>query len=469
MKVSKSILLIDVPELEELIGAPEDFVLSSKWKAENIISGKEYARHMSGIKYSRGLLTLASYVRERGFSPIYVSINDVSIEVLKQKIAQADIVGLPASKTAFLPKIIEISSLIKKINPQLPIIVGGYHVTFQDKEFLRENSEIDIVVRGEGEKTLYEILKNYPNLDKVKGITFRKGKKIIRNPNREFLLPEEIPLPAYDLLPKNLNSYSIKVQTTRGCPFNCAFCVNSFFWKKVRAVSVKEVIKELLFLKKKLKPKTHVHFTDNIFTWDKERTIKICDEIKRKKLPFKFSCDIRAGFLDKEILEALKKANFTQLMIGFEDVNNETLKAVGKRLTFKDCLKTARLIKKHSKIIVTAYWIIGLPQFNHQNFHNALNQMRKLFNQGIVDIVSSALFVPLPGTPIFEEPEKFGVEIISKNWGDYFRCRMPAIHKLKGLNEKEISNYYFLFETAILMEYCRKLKMNPLEIVNFHD
>lgn len=462
----KSILFIDIPELEELTGDPEDSILSAKWKAENIISGKEYARHMTNMKYSRSLLSLASYIRKKGFSPSYISATKANKKQLKKKISEVKFIALPASNTPFIPKTIEIARLTKKTNPKAIIIVGGYHATFQDKELLKRNSQIDIVVRGEGEKTLYEILKNYPKINKVRGITFRKNGTSTRNPDRKLLSPHQIPLPAYDLLPENLNNYSMRIQTTRGCPFNCAFCVNHFFWKKVRSVSVKKVIEELLFFKKHLKSTTHVHFTDNNFTLNKERTIRICQEIKRKKIPFKFSCDIRAGHLDKETLKALKKANFTQILIGFEDANNEILEAAEKRTTFEDCTKTAKLIKKNSQIIVTAYWIIGLPHSTRKTFHKTLSQARKLLRKNIVDIVCSALFIPVPGTPIFEKPKKFGVSIISNNWNDYFRCQVPAVYRLKNLNEKELTNYYLAFETAILKEYCRKLKMSPLKIAN---
>lgn len=466
MKI-KSILFIDIPEVDELIDNPGKDILSLKWKAEDLIAGPEYAKHMNGIKYSRGLLTLASFVRQNGITPHYASVNDVMQKELDNQILKVDAVGITTNVTGFFPQVAKIVKRVKKIKKVVLTIVGGYHVTFQDMETLKNHPEIDVVVRGEGEIPLLELLKSHPDLKGVKGITYHdKAGKIKRNPEAPLLSEKEIPLPAYDLLPFSMDKYSIRIQTSRGCPCSCAFCVDPVFWKKLRFIPIPRVIEELEFLKKKLPRGTHIHFIDSIFTVDKERAHKLCRQIKKRNFGFNFSADIRANLINKRLIKTMEQAGFTQLLIGFEDPNNEVLKTVHKKLYFQECLNTTKLIKKNSKILTTAYWIIGLPGSTHKTLHRAIKISRQLLRDDILDLVCSALLVPVPGTPLFQNPSRFGMKPLKRNWGDFMRCSFSPVYHLNTLTAQELANYHLLFETSVLLEYCRKLNLSLAQLAS---
>lgn len=461
----KSILFIDIPEADELVDNPGKDILSLKWKAEDLITGPEYTKHMNGIKYSRGLLTLASFVRGNGITPYYTSVNDVTQKELDNQILKVDAVGITANVTGFFPQVAKIAKRVKKIKKTVLTIVGGYHVTYQDVETLKDHPEIDVVIRGEGEIPLLELLKNYFNLEDVKGITCRdKTGKIRRNPETTLLPGEKIPLPAYDLLPFSMDKYSIRIQTSRGCPYSCAFCVDHVFWKRLRFVPIIKVTEELKLLRKKLPKKTHIHFIDSIFTVNIERTSKLCKEIERRKFDFKFSADIRANLINKKLVKTMESAGFTQLLIGFEDPNDKVLKIVNKNLSFRKCADAAKMIKENSKMLTTAYWIIGLPGSTHKTLHQAIEISRQLLRSGILDIVCSALLVPVPGTSLFQHPSKFGVKFLNKGWGDFMRCNFSPVYRLKTLTAQELTNYHLLFETSIFLEYCRKLGLSFAEL-----
>lgn len=466
MKI-KSILFIDIPEVDELAGNPGSNILSLKWKAENLIAGPEYAKHMNGIKYSRGLLTIASFVRQSGITPHYVSINDVCPKELKKQVLAVEAVGITANVTGFFPQVCNIVKTVKKIKKTVLTVVGGYHVTFQDMETLENYPEIDIIVRGEGEIPLSELLKRYPDLDNVKGITYRdKANKIRRNPEALLLLGEKIPLPAYDLLPFPMDKYSIRLQTSRGCPYSCAFCVDPVFWKRLRFIPIPKVLEELEFLRKKLPEITHIHFIDSIFTINPTRTIKLCEEIEKRGFGFQFSADIRANLITQRLIKKMEKAGFTQLLVGFEDPNDEVLKAVKKNLCFQECVDAAKMIKENSQVLTTAYWMVGLPGSNHKTLHRAIEISRKLLRNGTLDLLYSALLVPVPGTPLFQHPSQFGITLLNKDWRKFMRCNFSPVYRLNTLTDQELVNCHLLFETSVLLEYCKKLNLSLDELVS---
>ncbi|MCW4024255.1 MAG: B12-binding domain-containing radical SAM protein [Candidatus Bathyarchaeota archaeon] len=163
-----------------------------------------------------------------------------------------DIVGITGT-TPTIKSSIQSAKTAKEVLPNAQVLVGGAHATFMDKELLEEVPAIDVIVRGEGEMTLLELADTVDKLDlaKVDGITYRKDDKIVQNKKRAFIQNlDEMPRPAYHLFP--LDKYHIygktflPVMSSRGCPFQCAFCVTSqSFGAQFRARSATNVVDEI--------------------------------------------------------------------------------------------------------------------------------------------------------------------------------------------------------------------------------
>ena len=149
------------------------------------------------------------------------------------------------------------ASAAKEACPDAKIVMGGPHATFQDKEILRQEKVVDIIVRGEGEETLLELAKQpeLENIGDIKGITYRSGGEIVQTPTRPFIQNlDALPRPDYKQIP--IEKYKINgkrilpIISSRGCPFQCSFCVASeMFGRTFRARSEGNVVDEIEWLK----------------------------------------------------------------------------------------------------------------------------------------------------------------------------------------------------------------------------
>ena len=464
----KSILLIDIPEMEELADSEMRKIVEDKWSAEDRVLGDKYSKHMNGQKYSRGLLTIASSLREAGIEVDYITIDEMkSDEAQFADIVQKhDAVGIEANVTPFFPHVVRISEKVKDIKPKSKVIVGGSHVTFTDVDTLGSTKTIDIVVRGEGEETLVNVMYAYPSLEKVMGITYKDmNGDIIRNKNASLLSSEKIPSPSYDLLKGDPNRYSYRLQSSRGCSFNCDFCEDPEFWRRrTRAMPKEKMLGEQKLLRERLDGSHHLHFIDSIFTLNRERTIDNLNSIRENNFGFNYSADIRAGFVDEELVDLMQKTGFTVLLIGLEDPNQSVLDTVEKGIEFEKVLKTVEVIKKNSDIKVVGYWMIGLPGSTHQTLHNAVNTSRQLLREDVLDLVYSGIYVPVPGTKIFNNPQDYGMKIVDKDWSQYLRTGLKPVYELENLPREEIYNYHLMFESSNLMEIYNKLGVNTNDI-----
>lgn len=466
----KSILFIDIPEMEELDDSSIREIIQAKWKTEDLILGEAYAAHMGALKYSRGLLTVAEQARKQGVETYYMTIDDMyeNETDFEELVSRVEAVGIEANVTAFQPYVEQVARRIKEIKDNSLIIVGGSHVSFTDVDTLKQCREVDIVIRGEGEGPINELIIGYPYLNRIKGITYRDDMgKIVRMPDAPFLSPEEVPLPAYGLLDKPLGKYSLRVQGSRGCVFTCSFCEDHVFWGHTRFFPLENVVRELDFLSQNIERGTHIHFIDSILTLNPTRTRLLLRTMSARGYDLSFSGDIRARLVKEDIVELLQDAGFKVLLIGLEDPDQMVLDSVHKQTRFEQNLDTIDRIKQNSDIKVAAYWIVGLPGSTHESLHKAVKTSRELIRTGRVDVVYSGIFVPVPGTPIFEYPDEFGVRILTKDWGKYLRAGLTPIYELSDLSAEEIYNYHLLFETSNLIEYCQKLgvDINDLKLL----
>jgi anaerobic magnesium-protoporphyrin IX monomethyl ester cyclase len=204
-----------------------------------------------------GLAYLAAVLEKSG---VQLTVFDCLALVIDHKMLgenlskfQPDVVGITAV-TPTVESAMSVAHTAKLVLPKAYVIMGGPHATFADSEVLTSNPDIDVIVRGEGEQTILELLQalfHSGDLQTVAGITCRKGKEIIRTPVRPFIQNlDELPRPAYHYFAlqkyQTFKKQVLPILTSRGCPFQCAYCVSSrMAGKEFRARDPKLVVDEL--------------------------------------------------------------------------------------------------------------------------------------------------------------------------------------------------------------------------------
>ncbi|MFB3889722.1 MAG: radical SAM protein [Candidatus Bathyarchaeia archaeon] len=349
-----------------------------------------------------------------------------------------DIVGV-ASMTATVPSALQSARTAKEACPESTVIMGGPHATFADEQVLTEEKAVDIVVRGEGELTLLELAQNNAepeSLPKTQGITFRKDGQIIRTANRPFIEDlDALPRPAYKFL--QMNKYRIygkiflPIMTSRGCPFQCSFCVASqMFGAKFRGRSPKNVVDELEWLRNEYHAEG-VSFHDDTLTLDKRRIIDICDEIIKRKIKISWGCQTRVDTVSPEVLAKMHKAGCNEVSFGVESGCQRILDAVHKRFELSQAEKAIKWAKKEG-LFVAVSTIIGYPGETKESMQQTSNLMQRIEP----DDAWLCIATPYPGTELRALVEKMGWKM-TNDWTLY--NTMNAIFEIPGLPSEEFT------------------------------
>jgi len=371
-------------------------------------------------------------------------------EKLRAMIAsfEPNVVGItsvtPTIKSALLA-----AHIAKETCPNAVVVLGGPHATFMDSQILSENPDVDIVVRGEGEETLLELLRHLfgsGDLQAVSGISFRKNGQIIRTSNRPFIQNlEELPRPAYQYF--SLNRYQffgktiLPILTSRGCPFQCSYCVSSrMVGKMFRARSPNSVADELEWLR-------DVHgagafsFYDDAFTYDESRAIKICEEIRKRNIGIPWDCQTRVDKISKEILVKMRDADCQLVSFGAESGCQTILDAVKKRTTIEQNETAVRLAKEVGLSVAMSV-IIGYPG----ETPDTLKQTFDFIRRTKPDYVYLCLATPYPGTDLRSLLEDLGWKM-SAEWSQYDLqtpvFENPFLHVDLRKTRREFYNHFY--------------------------
>lgn len=310
---------------------------------------------------------------------IDAQFDNLSLEEFSKKIEEfaPDIVGISILTTEY-SKIGEICiDLVKDINPNICIVVGGVHVTLMHKDVI-QNNKIDFAIRGEGEYVFRDLIK-YLNgkgeLPKVGLVYKNNGEVIIQEAS---IIPDitQLPIPNYSHV--DFEKYTLKapregvdvppllpyarVQTSRGCPIGCTFCqVEDISGKKLRKRSAENIIEELEYLIKEYGIKSVVFEDDNPFA-DRRRTKKLLKLMIEKKLNLKWKATgVYLPAMNEEIFKLMAESGCIMLNIAIESGNQRVLKdIIHKPIKLENVYKKIELAHKYGLFIV-ANFIIGLP------------------------------------------------------------------------------------------------------------
>ena len=299
----------------------------------------------------QGLLSIAAWVRSRGFSVriIDCKIECPSVEQFKEffikqyvdKNVDIRYIGI-SSVTITIKKAYVIGAFCKTHYPSSSIVFGGAHPSVLPEEVL-EQDYIDIVACGEGEITMEEILAGKP-LNEINGISYKQHDKdkttILSNePRARIMNLDDLPIPAYDLVPVHkykpiegiyLRLPALNIITSRGCPNHCTFCSKTL-GHKVSVKSPQKTFDEIRFLMDEYGIRELV-FHDDTFTLNKKNVHALCDLIINSQTEILWTCFARVDTVDEELLRKMKKAGCHQIMFGIENFNEDILAKIKKNI-----------------------------------------------------------------------------------------------------------------------------------------
>ncbi|HWU40886.1 MAG TPA: radical SAM protein, partial [Candidatus Acidoferrum sp.] len=321
-----------------------------------------------------------------------------------QQLRPADVVGLYGGLTSTTPRLYELAGFYRERS--IPTIAGGQHFVGENIADAL-NSGVDVVVRGEGEETIKELLQAFEEgLDKegIAGIAYLKA-------DRVFLTPERAPLTEFDKFP--LPDFSLvryarirlyPVGRVRGCGMECEFCTVK---GKPRYARVERLLEQFASLYETRGAKDFF-IVDDLFGQDRKETLRLCHLLRDYqagvKTRFKITVQIRLDKgKDAELLQSMREAGIYNLAIGFESPIGEELKAMDKRLKPEDMISLAHSFRK-AGFFIHGMFIFGYPVAAGVEFSmpagERIRRFKKFIQRARLDSVQVLLPAPLPGTEL---------------------------------------------------------------------
>lgn len=362
-----------------------------------------------------GLLSLSAVARHQGYDVEVLNLftfpwAEIS-DMIKDR--KADLYGISCF-TSNRRGAVFMADLIRRHHPKSCIITGGPHATALPKEMLENCSAIDLVVTGEAEDTLLEIIAKLEQAERPTGIpgTFwrHRGKPVAGGIRK--------PVEKLDDLPnifRYFNEYILI--TARGCPWDCTFCGSALMWgRQVRRHSAEAAAGMLETMVNRNGQKT-VAIKDETFTHDKGYVRQFCNTILKRGLNFVWSCDTRADSLDEEILYWMRKAGCLRISIGVESAAQNILKNLNKKTEIETVKQATRLAKQFG-FQIRFYMIVGSRGETLQTLQESLDFIEEVKPSQVV----FNPFTVFPGTKEFDIAESKG--LIRKE--DFFTGDFPV-------------------------------------------
>ena len=455
----KTLLLYPSDNLETVLGRGKVFVEASE---------------------PHNLLSLAAYIRERGFSQVRILDSyamDLGHDDIMDYIEEYDpqVVGLTCY-TSDAPMTIQLCRRINEKYPDKALILGGTHPTFFCDEFLH-NGGVDFIVVSEGEETLYElltVLRDGGSFHDIKGLIFKENGQTIRTQTRDQIQDlNSLPKAAWDLAPMHLYKLPFyfhprgnrSLITSRGCPVGCTFCA-VHNGKKIRYQSAERMVQDYHELVDKYDAK-HIHFMDSLFVGNKQRIMEFCDRVLSEKKRVSWSCSAYTNCMSYEMLQKMKQAGCSTISYGLESGNKEMLDNVKKNQSLE---KVREVVKWTKEVGIKArgLFMIGMPGETEEQTLKTIQFAKEL----PLDGAQFSITTPYPGTELYDDLVREN-KIDKMAWERYsaystFSDVDPiwiqegmTAEKLKKLQKKAILDFYL--RPRLIFSEMKKLRMGNIK------
>jgi len=386
-----------------------------------------------------GILYLASMLKTENYE---VQVIDQAGERLtdyqlinKVKKFNPDIIGF-STLTATGRRATQQAEILKKWNPNLKIIFGGYHATINGHRILKKYPFIDYAIRGEGEYSLLDLLdkikkgEKISEIRKVNGIVYRQN-GVVKEGAPDVLITnlDELPFPDRTFVLDNDYGYISNFKmpkftfllTSRGCPYMCSYCSCAAFlkrrWLSRSAENILDEIEEILSLGYK-----NILITDDNFTLNKKRVLKITKGIRKRRLDFNWIAEGRVDSASVSTLSAMASAGCKIIYLGIESANQRILDYYNKGTKVEQAITAVNNARKAKIDLITATFILGAPTETIQEIVNTLKFAQKLD----IDFPQFNILAAIPGATIYNKFVEEGYLDPEIHWED--ALNVPSFH-----------------------------------------
>ncbi len=359
-----------------------------------------------------------------------------------------DILGFSVLVTSF-SEALNLARQAKEENPNLTVVFGNYHATFNAERILKKYPFVDVIVRGEGEHSVLQLANNVKkrkNLKEIPGLTFRNNGHVVSTPDAPLIDSiDTLPIPNRDLVEAEYTSeiFGIKVATrrftsiisSRGCPFHCSFCGCRKFARGVwRPRTVESLMKEFRLLYSK--GYRQFLFVDDNFTLNLRRVVKLCRQLRKERMDIEWYCDSRVDNCNYDTFREMVKAGCRLLYFGVESANQRILNYFNKGITPDQTRRAVNSARKAGMDIIVGSFIVGAPDETRQEIQNTLRFAHELD----IDIPQLNILNAFPGTDSWNDLVAKGFIDEEKYWE-------------KGVYVSQISPHAVPFEEIRQMMY----------------
>jgi anaerobic magnesium-protoporphyrin IX monomethyl ester cyclase len=439
-----------------------------------LIRPPEVHKYWNETRPSLSISYIAAYLEHHG---IEVKIFDANFHlwtphetVEKVEDFKPDLIGL-TSMTHEISMAHKIASLLKSSLPAAPAVIGGCHVTALPRETLEEFENFAYGIYGEGEQTMLSLVRclqqgALEKLSEINGIIYRSSAGIAINPPQKRLSSEELdklPYPAFHQYYSHNKALAGKhdyyvIISSRGCPYNCAFCMQ-VLGRQVRRRSPENVVAEIEYAIDHYSAHT-VYFLDEILLFNDQLTFDTLSLMIKHDLPkrIRWRGLTRINFVNEKLISKAKEAGCFALEVGIESGSNEVLKRINKQITTEQAVEAVRIIKK-AGIEVDANFILGHPHETIESVKTTIDFAAKLNPTS----VAVGIMTPYPGTKIYQMAlqGEGGYRLLTKDWSKYDKYGGKAL-ELEGLPLHELERWQ---RRALLYFYLKNFRF--LDLLNF--
>ncbi len=293
--------------------------------------------------------------------------------------------------------------MAKTVLPDVVTVARGTHFLFYDEETLTRFPDLDLAVRGEPEYTVLEVALGRP-YSSIKGLSYRAHGAIKRTPDRPFIQHlDDLPFPARHLLCNELYVRAdtaepqATIQTSRGCPYRCMFCLTrTVSGSRHRVRSPENIVEEIRECISTFDIR-NFFFRSDTFTLDAAWTTAVCRAIIERQLNIQWVCASRVDTLTAPVLTWMKKAGCWGISLGVESGSPEILSKLHKEITLEQAKEAVRLCRTYG-ILSYAYFVLGLPWETRETLRQTFYFSRQLDS----DLVEYYFAYPYPGTELYD-------------------------------------------------------------------
>jgi radical SAM superfamily enzyme YgiQ (UPF0313 family) len=341
--------------------------------------GEIEASRIMGELAPVGILNLAAVLEAKGLQPEVVDLNRVYYSWLQDSNRQGtdfcgfagdyfarrdfDLFGFSTVCSSY-PLTLRIAAEVKRANPKSVVVLGGPQASVVDMATMRAYPWIDLVVRGEAEQTLPELvdaLGGRRSLATAPGITFRRQNEIVRSPEAPLVSDlDALPFPAFHLFPDVRHCRHFPLELGRGCPFSCTFCsTNDFFRRRFRLKSPAQMIADMRRVKQTYGISSF-ELVHDMFTVDRKRVVEFCEALIDSKEGFIWGSSARTDCIDEELISLMARAGCRGIFFGIETGSRRMQKIIDKGLDLNDSAERVRSCDKF-KINTAVSLMAGFP------------------------------------------------------------------------------------------------------------